>query len=65
MAIFAGLNVSDKTTHVFVVTDDGAIQKRGVVASDPDVLAKWLGKRADLVRVVWRPALYLRFYIMG
>lgn len=53
MAIFAGLDVSDKTTHVCVVADDGAIQKRDVVASDPDVLAKWLGKHcADLVRVV-------------
>lgn len=53
MAIFAGLDVSDKTTHVGVVADDGAIQKRDVVTSDPDVLAKWLGKHChDLGRVV-------------
>ncbi len=53
MAIYAGLDVSDKTTHVCVVADDGAILKRDVVASDPDVLAKWLGKHCpDLVRVV-------------
>ena len=53
MSIFAGLDVSDKTTHVCVVDDDGAILKRDVVASDPDVLAKWLVKRCDgLLRVV-------------
>ena len=53
MSIFAGLDVSDKTTHVCVVDDDGAILKRDVVASDPDVLAKWLVKHCDgLVRVV-------------
>lgn len=53
MAIFAGLDVSDKTTHVCVVGDDGTILKRDVVASDPDLLAKWLGKHcAGLVRVV-------------
>lgn len=53
MAIFAGLDVSDKTTHVCVVDDDGAILKRDVVASDPDALAKWLVKHCDgLSRVV-------------
>src|SRR3546814_4806824 len=30
-----GLDVSDKTTHVCVVDDDGAVLKRDVVASDP------------------------------
>lgn len=40
MAIFAGLDVSDKAIHVCVVADDGAIQKWDVVASDPEVLAK-------------------------
>lgn len=53
MAIFAGLDVSDKTTHVCVVDDEGAILKRDVVASDPEVLAKWFAKHcADLARVV-------------
>jgi hypothetical protein len=53
MSIFAGLDVSDKTTHICVVDDDGAILRRDVVASDPDVLAKWLVKHCDgLVRVV-------------
>ncbi|MEJ6011925.1 IS110 family transposase [Novosphingobium aquae] len=53
MSIFAGLDVSDKTIHVCVVDDDGAILKRDVVASDPDALAKWLVKHCDgLARVV-------------
>lgn len=53
MTIYAGLDVSDKTTHVCVVDADGAVVKRDVVASDPDLLAKWLGKHCPgLVRVV-------------
>src|SRR3546814_19770551 len=35
MTIFAGLDVSDKTTDVCVVDDAGAVLKRDVVASDP------------------------------
>lgn len=53
MAIFAGLDVSDKTTHICVVDAGGAVLCREVVATDPDVLAKWLKKHCpDLVRVV-------------
>lgn len=53
MSIFAGLDVSDKTTHVCVVDADGVVLKRDVVASDPDVLAKWLDKHCSgLARVV-------------
>lgn len=53
MSIFAGLDVSDKTTHVCVVDADGAVLKRDVVASDPDLLAKWLGKHfPGLIRIV-------------
>jgi transposase len=53
MSIFAGLDVSDKTTHVCVVDADGAVLKRDVVASDPELLAKWLDKHCPgLVRVV-------------
>ena len=53
MTIYAGLDVSDKTTHVCVVTGEGAIVRRDVVASDPEVLAKWLKKHCSgLVRVV-------------
>jgi transposase len=53
MTIYAGLDVSDKTTHLCVVDADGAVLKRDVVASDPEVLAKWLSKHCPgLVRVV-------------
>jgi transposase len=53
MAIYAGLDVSNKTTHVCVVDGEGAVIRRDVVASDPDVLAKWLKKHCSgLVRVV-------------
>ncbi|WP_395334663.1 transposase [Novosphingobium sp. BL-8H] len=53
MPIFAGLDVSDKTTHVCVVDADGVVLKRDVVASDPDLLAKWLGNHCPgLARVV-------------
>jgi transposase len=53
MKIFAGLDVSDKTTHVCVVDAEGAVIRREVVATDPDALAKWLKKHCkDLLRVV-------------
>jgi transposase len=45
--------VSDKTTHICVVDGDGSVLRRDVVASAPDVLAKWLNKHCSgLVRVV-------------
>lgn len=40
MTIYAGLDVSGKTTYICVVDFDGAVLRRDVVASDPDVLAK-------------------------
>jgi transposase len=53
MTIYAGLDVSDKTTHICVVDGDGAVLKREVQATDPDVLAKWLNKHCPgLARVV-------------
>lgn len=53
MTIYAGLDVSDKSTHVCVVDEDGAVLRRDVVASDPDLLAKWIGRHSpDLARVV-------------
>ncbi|MES2272365.1 MAG: IS110 family transposase [Pseudomonadota bacterium] len=51
--MYAGLDVSDKSTHICVVDGDGTVLRRDVVASDPEVLAKWLVKHcADLARVV-------------
>jgi transposase len=53
MGIYAGLDVSDKTTHVCVVDAAGAVVRRDVVASDPETIAKWLNKHCKgLVRVV-------------
>lgn len=53
MSIYAGLDVSDKTTHICVVDAAGAILRREVLASDPELLAKWLGRYCPgLVRVV-------------
>jgi hypothetical protein len=53
MSIYAGLDVSDKTTHICVVDVDGKVLRRDVVESDPDFLAKWLNKHcSDLTRVV-------------
>lgn len=53
MSIYAGLDVSDKTTHVCVVDAEGAVLRREVLASDPDVIAKWLRRYCpELVRVV-------------
>jgi len=52
MSIYAGLDVSDKTTHICVVDVEDKLLRRDVVASDPDVLAKWLNRHCtDLVRV--------------
>lgn len=47
MMIYAGLDVSDKTTHICVVDSDGAVLRRDVVASDPDVLAKWFERHCN------------------
>lgn len=53
MSVYAGLDVSDKTTHICVVDADGEVLRRDVVTSDPDVLTKWLNRHcAELSRVV-------------
>jgi transposase len=53
MTIYAGLDVSDKTTQVCVVDDAGGLVWRGECATDPEVLAKTLRRHAPgLVRVV-------------
>jgi transposase len=53
MTIYAGLDVSDKSTHICVVDAEGAVIRRDCVASDPVVLAKWLRRHCPgLVRVV-------------
>jgi len=53
MTIYAGMDVSDKATHICVVDAKGDVLRRDVVASDPDVLAKWLNRHCrGLTRVV-------------
>ncbi len=53
MTIFAGFDVSDKTTHICVVDSEGSILRRDVIASDPDALGRYLERHCpDLVRVV-------------
>ena len=53
MSIYAGLDVSDKTTHICVVDGDGTVRWRGVCATDPAELAKTLGRHArGVARVV-------------
>lgn len=53
MKIFAGLDVSDKATHVCVIDGEGRLIRREVVATDPDALAKWLARHCPAVaRVV-------------
>jgi hypothetical protein len=53
MTIYAGMDVSDKTTHLCLVDGEGVVIRRDLVASDPDMLAKWLKRHCGgLVRVV-------------
>lgn len=53
MTFYAGLDVSDKSTHICLVDETGAIAWRGSCATDPEVLAKTLRSRCpDLSRVV-------------
>jgi transposase len=50
---YAGLDVSDKSTHLCLVDAAGAIAWRGVCATDPEVLAQTLRRHGpDVVRVV-------------
>lgn len=51
--IYAGLDVSDKTTHICAVDIDGKVAWRGVCATDPEGLANTLEACSPgLVRVV-------------
>jgi transposase len=53
MRMYAGLDVSDKATHVCVVDAEGSILWRGVCATDPQAIAAVLLRHAPQVaRVV-------------
>lgn len=45
MSIYAGLDVSDKSTHMCLVDGEGAIAWHGVCATDPEVIATITGTR--------------------
>jgi transposase len=51
--VYAGLDVSDKSTHVCVVDGSGGVVWSGSCATDPEVIARTLKSRAPgLVRVI-------------
>jgi hypothetical protein len=51
--VYAGLDISDKSTHMCVVDRSGAVVWSGACATDPEVIARTLKTRAaGLVRVV-------------
>ena len=51
--VYAGLDVSDKMTHVCVVDGTGTTVWSGACATDPEVIARTLRTRAPgLVRVI-------------
>ena len=53
MACCIGLDVSDKSTHLCVVDEAGAIIWRGVCATDPETIAQTVARHGgDVARVV-------------
>lgn len=51
--VYAGLDVSDKSTHICLVDEAGAVAWRGVCATDPQVLTDVLLRQCpDVARVV-------------
>ena len=66
MSIYAGLDVSDKSTHVCLVNAEGEVLRRDVVASDPEAMAKWFERHCpDLVRVVLETGALATFLYHG
>lgn len=53
MTCYLGLDVSDKSTHLCAVDDEGTIAWCGVCATDPETLARTIARHCpDVVRVV-------------
>ena len=53
MSFYVGMDVSDKSTHLCAIDESGSVVWRGVCATDPDVLARTLGRHCpDAARVV-------------
>ncbi len=64
--VYAGLDVSDKTTAVCVVDSKGTVVWRGSCPTDPEALASVLKKRCrDLVRVVLETGSFSAFLYHG
>ena len=58
--------MSDKARHACVVDGDCAVLKREVVATNPDVLAKWLNKHCrGLERVALETGTLSTFLYQG
>ncbi len=56
--VYAGLDVSDKQSHICLVDGAGEVLWRGRCATDPDVIAKTLAKHtAKLAAVLSRAVL--------
>ena len=66
MAVYAGLDVSDKTTHVCVIDGEGAAVWRGVCATDPEEIAKTLRRHGGgVARVVLETGTLSSFLFHG
>lgn len=64
--LYAGLDISDKSTNVCVVDEAGTTAWQGVCATDPAVLAQTLGRRCpDAVRVVLETGALSAFLFHG
>jgi len=51
--VYAGLDISDKSTHVWVVDSSGGVIWSGACATDPETIARTLKSHAaGLVRVI-------------
>lgn len=52
--LYAGLDVSDKKTHICIIDEKGNVHWRGVCVTDPEALSRTLKKRApSLDRVIF------------
>lgn len=53
MSFYLGLDVSDKTTHLCAIDEEGRIGWRGVCATDPETIARMISRHCpDVARVV-------------
>jgi transposase len=66
MSFYLGLDVSDKSTHLCAVDEEGRIGWRGVCATDPEVIARTIGRQCgDVARVVLETGALSAFLYQG